>query len=96
MYYVNNHYKKENAVETIAVSSRIDKAVSDQLDFLSKATSRSRSFLIGEAIKAYVQDQAWQIQAIKEGVRQADQGKFASEKKVRETFAKYGVDIDAA
>jgi predicted transcriptional regulator len=81
-------------MDSVPVSSRVDKVVSEKLDFLSKATARSRSFLISEAIKAYVEDQAWQIEAIKEGIRQADQGKFASEDKVRKTFAKFGVDID--
>jgi predicted transcriptional regulator len=81
-------------MDSVPVSSRVDKAVSEKLDFLSKATERSRSFLISEAIKAYVEDQAWQIEAIKEGVRQADQAKFASDDKVRKTFAKFGVDID--
>jgi predicted transcriptional regulator len=81
-------------MDSVPVSSRVDKAVSDKLDFLSKATARSRSFLISEAIKAYVEEQAWQIEAIKEGVRQADQGKFASDDKVRKTFAKFGLDID--
>lgn len=81
-------------MNSVPVSSRVDKAVSEKLDDLSKATARSRSFLISEAIKAYVEDQAWQIEAIKEGVKQADQGQFASEDKVRRTFAKFGVDID--
>lgn len=81
-------------METVPVSSRVDKSIFDKLDFLSKATDRSRSFLISEAIEAYVKNQAWQIEAIKEGLKQADQGKFASEDKVRKTFAKFGVDID--
>lgn len=81
-------------METIPVSSRIEKTISDQLNLLSKATARSRSFLISEAVKAYVKEQVWQIEAIKEGLRQANQGKFASDKKVRATFAKYGVDIE--
>jgi len=67
-------------MESIPVSSRVGKTVSEKLDMLSKATSRSRSFLISEAIK--------------EGVEQADQGKFASNDKVRKTFAKFGVNID--
>ena len=81
-------------MKSIPVSSRVGKAVSEKLDMLSKATSRSRSFLISEAIKTYVEDQAWQIEAIKEGVEQADQGKFASNDNVRKTFAKFGVNID--
>ena len=82
-------------MESVPVSSRVEKAVSEKLDRLSKATARSRSFLISEAIRAYVEDQAWQIEAIEEGLKQADQGKFASSDKVRQTFAKFGVNIDA-
>jgi predicted transcriptional regulator len=82
-------------MESIPVSSRVDKAVSEKLDMLSKATSRSRSFLISEAIKTYVEDQAWQIEAIKESLEQTDQGNFATNEKVRKTFAKFGVNIDA-
>ena len=82
-------------MESIPVSSRVEKEVSEKLDMLAKATSRSRSFLISEAITAYVEEQAWQIEAIKEGVKQADQGKFATDDKVRKTFAKFGVNIDA-
>lgn len=81
-------------MDTVPVSSRVEKSISDKLDLLSKATDRSRSFLIGEAIKAYVEDQAWQIEAIKEGLKQANQGKFASDEKVRNTFAKYGVNVN--
>jgi predicted transcriptional regulator len=81
-------------MESVPVSSRVDRAVSEKLDMLSKATSRSRSFLISEAIRAYVDEQAWQIEAIKEGIKQADQGKFASNQRIRKAFAKYGVNID--
>jgi RHH-type rel operon transcriptional repressor/antitoxin RelB len=81
-------------MNSVSVSSRVDKAVSEKLDVLAKATTRSRSFLISEAIRVYVEDQSWQIVAIKEGVKQADQGKFASNDKVRKTFAKFGVNID--
>ena len=83
-------------METVPVTGRIDKAISERLDALAKSTARSRSFLIAEAVKAYVKDQAWQIEAIKEGIEDADQGKFASDEKIVKTFAKYGVNIDEA
>jgi RHH-type transcriptional regulator, rel operon repressor / antitoxin RelB len=86
--------KGDIGMGTVPVSSRAAKTVSKKLDLLAKATARSRSFLIGEAIKIFVEDQAWQIEAIEEGVKQANQGKFASDAKVRKTFAKYGVNVD--
>ena len=36
-------------------------------------------------------EQSWQIEAIQEGVRQADEGKFASDHQVTEAFAHWGV-----
>ena len=81
-------------METVSVSGRIEKSISEKLNLLSKATARSRSFLISEAIKVYVDEQSWQIEAIKEGIKQADQGKFASKAKVQKTFAKYGVNVN--
>ena len=92
MYTIDT--KETKAMETVPVTGRIDKAISERLDALAKSTARSRSFLIAEAVKAYVKDQAWQIAAIEEGIEDADQGKFASDEKVAKTFAKYGVNID--
>ena len=61
-------------METVIVSGRIKKIISERLDALSKSTARSRSFLIAEAVKAYVEDQAWQIEAIEAGVEAANRG----------------------
>ena len=83
-------------METVPVSGRIDKKISEKLDALARSTARSRSFLIAEAVKAYVDDQAWQIEAIEAGVAAANRGDFASGEKVARTFAKYGVKTDEA
>ncbi len=83
-------------METVPVSGRIDKTISERLDALAKSTARSKSFLIAEAVKAYVEDHAWQIEAIEEGIKAADQGKFAPDERTAKTFAKYGVSIDEA
>jgi predicted transcriptional regulator len=45
-------------------------------------------------IEAYVKDQTWQIQAIQEGVREADIGNFATDKDVKKAFKKWGVNQD--
>ncbi len=76
------------------ISARIDTDILTKLDGLSKATARSKSYLIAQAIGNYVEDQAWQIEAIKEGVKQADEGKFASDRKVKKALAKWGISED--
>lgn len=75
------------------VTARLDTDTKEKLDLLAKSTARSKSFLISEAVRAYVKEQAWQIDAIKEGVEQADAGNFASNDEIRSTFAKWGVNV---
>ena len=74
------------------VSARLDAETAEKLELLVKATARSRSYLVAEAIESYVKDQAWQIEAIQEGVKQADKGDFASQSQVKNVFKKWGVD----
>jgi predicted transcriptional regulator len=75
------------------ITARLDTETKEKLDLLAKSTARSKSFLIAEAVRAYVKEQAWQIDAIKEGVKQADAGNFASRDEIRSTFAKWGVNV---
>ena len=79
-------------MKTNTVSARLDPETAKKLELLVKATARSRSFLVAEAIETYVEDQAWQIAAIKEGIKEADKGKFATESQVKKTFKKWGVN----
>ncbi|MGD9053402.1 MAG: ribbon-helix-helix domain-containing protein [Desulfobacterales bacterium] len=79
-------------MKTNTVSARLDSETAEKLELLAKATARSRSFLVAEAIEAYVEDQAWQIGAIKKGIEQAEKGEFAKEREVRRTFKKWGVN----
>jgi len=75
------------------VTARLDPETKQQLDMLAKSTARSRSFLVCEAIRAYVKEQAWQIDAIKEGIEQAEADAFASNEEIGESFGKWGVDV---
>ena len=79
-------------VKEKTVSARLDPETAKKLELLVKATARSRSYLVAEAIESYVKDQTWQIEAIKEGIIEADKGKFAAESQVKKTFQKWGVN----
>jgi RHH-type transcriptional regulator, rel operon repressor / antitoxin RelB len=79
-------------MDTATITARLDLQTKEKLENLAKATRRSRSFLVAEAVRAYVEDQAWQLKAIQEGLRQADAGEFAGEDEVKATFYKWGVD----
>ena len=43
---------------------RLDDEVKERLDQLSEATQRSKSYLAAEAIRAFVDTNAWQIREI--------------------------------
>ena len=64
------------------VTLRLDDAVKDKLEKLAESTHRSRSFLAAEAIKAYVENNEWQIAEIHQAINEADAGDFASQDEV--------------
>ena len=68
---------------------RLDPKLKDQLDRLSKATSRSRSFVAAEAIREYVALNNWQIEETQKALTEADRGDFASDAEVERTVKKW-------
>jgi predicted transcriptional regulator len=60
--------------DTITVTVRLSKEAKAKLDALSESTKRSKNYLAAEAIAAYVDENAWQIEAIQEAIAQADRG----------------------
>jgi len=68
---------------------RLDPKLKRQLDRLSRATSRSRSFVAAEAIREYVALNQWQIEETTKALSQADDGDFASERDVQRTLTKW-------
>ncbi len=76
------------------VSARLDPDTAKKLELLVKATTRSKSYLVAEAIETYVDEQAWQIGAIRDGIKEADKGKFATDNEVKKTFKKWDLNED--
>jgi predicted transcriptional regulator len=63
-----------NMPETTTLTVRLSKEAKAKLEALAESTSRSQNYLAAEAIAAYVDENAWQIEAIQEAIAQADQG----------------------
>ncbi len=68
------------------VSFRIDSAEREALDRVAKLLDRDRSYVIGQAIRDFIEIQESQIACIQDRVKQADEGRFASEDGVRAAF----------
>ncbi len=80
-------------MESQLVTTTIDSETYKNLRMLAANSASTESELAAEAIRVYIEDQSWQVEAIKEGIRQADAGKFASEDRVKSIFVKWGVDV---
>jgi predicted transcriptional regulator len=72
--------------ETMTV--RIEPETREALDAIATALDRDRSHVVNEALATYVETHRWQIQHIRQGLREADAGRFASEKDVKKAIAR--------
>lgn len=73
---------------TEPVTLRLDAATRKRLDKLAKATERSRAALAAEAVRHYVELNEWQIAAIHEGLRQAEQSQFIDHARLKAKWEK--------
>jgi predicted transcriptional regulator len=76
------------------VSVRLDPETLERLGALSKAMDRPRAWLMAHAIRHYVENQAWQIEAIQHAVDRLEKGKakFIDHEKVEEWVNSWGTD----
>ena len=61
---------------------RLDKELKEGLDRLAAATDRSKSFLAAEAVRAYVENNEWQVAEIQDAIREANAQDFATDKDI--------------
>ena len=83
--------RREVGVAREAVTLRIDGERKRALDALASDLGRDPADILDEAIAAYLELHAWQVERIREGVRQADAGEFATEEEVAAAFARWRV-----
>jgi predicted transcriptional regulator len=67
---------------TVALTVRIDDEVGEALDRLATSTERSRDALVQDALRHYVELQAWQVERIRDGIAAADRGDFATDEEL--------------
>jgi predicted transcriptional regulator len=74
---------------TEAFSVRADSKKVKQLDRIAKQQDRSRNYVVNQAIDQLLELHAWQIERVKDGIRAADQGRFASDAEMTKILNKY-------
>jgi RHH-type transcriptional regulator, rel operon repressor / antitoxin RelB len=72
------------------LSVRMPDRLAERLESLAKATDRSKSYLATMAIEEFVAIQEWQVQAIKEGIAEAEAGKVVAHPKAIKELKKWG------
>lgn len=56
------------------ITIRTDPEIAKRITALAKAMDRSRNWVIEDALKHYIEEQAWQIEGIRDAIVALDQG----------------------
>jgi len=75
---------------TEAFSVRADSKKVGRLDKIARQQDRSRNYLVNQAIDQLLELHAWQDERVKEGIKAADEKRFASNAEMERIFNKYG------
>jgi len=79
------------------VSVRLDDDTLTQLDMMAKAADRSRAWLMSQAVKQFVEHEAWQVEAIKKSLEKLESGKgqFVDHEEVAQWLSSWGTEAEA-
>jgi predicted transcriptional regulator len=77
---------------TTTISLRVDEEKAEKLESLAKATDRSRSWLLEQALDAYLEVQAWQVEQIEKGMAELRADEGVSHERVSEWLRSWGTD----
>jgi len=67
---------------------RIELDTRKALDGIAAALDRDRSYVVNEALRAYVDVHQWQVDHIRQGLQEAKAGKFASDAEVKRVIGR--------
>ncbi len=74
---------------TTTITVRMPESMKEELAALARVTGRQRTSLALEAIRKYLEVEAWQIAEIQEAISRADRGEFAAEEHVTAVREKF-------
>jgi len=71
------------------VTLRMKSATVAALDELARAMDRDRTYVLSEAVDAYLDVQQWHLEQIRAGIAEADAGKLVSHRRVKAMAARW-------
>ncbi len=75
---------------TVPLSLRISERKAREIETLAKATDRSKSWLLEQALDAYLEAQSWQVARIERGLSELDRGEGRPHEEVAEWLSGWG------
>ena len=75
---------------TVPLSLRISEEKARRIETLAKATDRSKSWLLEQALDAYLETQSWQVARIERGLAEIDRGEGRPHEEVAEWLSGWG------
>ena len=72
-----------------SITLQTDRKTLERLDELATSLERSREDILNQALKAYLDDQAWQVAEIEAGLAELDRGIATPHDEVRAEMADY-------
>jgi predicted transcriptional regulator len=76
-------------MEKQTISFRLESDKVSALDALADSLDRDRTYLLAEAVQAYLDTQQWQLEQIRAGIAEADAGKVMDHRKVKAMAARW-------
>jgi predicted transcriptional regulator len=70
-------------MEKQTVSFRLESDKVSALDALADSLDRDRTYLLAEAVQAYLDTQQWQLEQIRAGIAEAEAGRVIDHRKVK-------------
>jgi predicted transcriptional regulator len=71
---------------------RLDDNVLDRVDGLAKVLSRSRSWVISQAIVRFLEYEEWFVQEVEDGLEEVEKGEIATHEEAVAKFRKWGAN----
>lgn len=75
-----------------ATTVRMDDQLLQQVDGIAKSQSRSRSWVINQALERFVNYEEWFKLEVSEGLAEVKRGEVATEDEVNKALGKWDVD----
>ncbi len=68
--------------KTLPISVRLEPSLNEQLSVIASAYGRPKSWVIEQALSEFIATQSWQLAAIDEGIKAADEGRVVAHSEV--------------